>query len=455
MKSLLLWLAIVCLIFAGGEVSAQQKDTQSSKPSASAPQASPTPVNQETPPDAPPESPPDSAKTLEDTVTASEDDESLSRKFIRWNEYQGPNFTLQFGAGLLYDYGAFAQDEDSKRQITMFPGHKVRDFRLLFRGKLFPRIKRSITWSAGVMYDAQVDAWRMRQTGIMIATPELWGSIFVGRTKEGFSLNKIMVGYDGLTMERSTMNDATIPILADGIKWLGYLPKRKILWNLGYYNDVLSKGQSFSTYSSQVSGRFVVLPILSEKESKVLHLGVMMRFGKPLDNKIRFRSRPESNVAPNFIDSGSFDSDSTRMAGFETYYRGKRWFFGNEYWCVFVSSKTKNDPRFHGGEVIMSYLFNDATRPYNTSGGYFRAVDPKRSVFEGGPGAWELVLRYTRSDFNDKTVQGGTFARFTSQVNWYLSQNLRLEFNYGYGRLDRFDLKGNTQFLQSRFQFYF
>lgn len=451
MKSLLLWLAIVSLILAEGEVSAQQTDTQSSNPSSSAPQSSPTPVSQATPPDSPPGSP----KSLEDTVTASEDDEPLSRRFIRWNEYQGPHFTLQFGAGLLYDFGSFAQDQDSKRQIAMSPGHKVRDFRLLFRGKLFPRIKRSITWSAGVMYDAQVSAWRMRQTGIMIATPELWGSIFVGRTKEGFSLNKIMVGYDGLTMERSTMNDATIPILADGIKWLGYAPKRKILWNLGYYNDVLSKGQSFSTYSSQVSGRFVVLPILSEKESKVLHLGVMLRVGKPLDNKIRFRSRPESNVAPNFIDTGSFESDSTRMAGFETYYRGKRWFFGTEYWCVFVSSNTKSNPRFHGGDVILSYLFNDATRPYNTAGGYFRALVPKRSVFEGGPGAWELVFRYTRSDFNDKTVQGGSFGRFTSQVNWYLSQNVRLELNYGYGRLNRFDLKGNTQFLQSRLQFYF
>ena len=447
MKSLLLWLAVVSFIFAEGEVSAQQSDTQSSNPSASAPQPSPTPTGQDPPAESP--------KTLEDTIDASEDDEPPSRKLIRWNEYQGPNFTLQFGAGILYDYGAFAQDEDSKRQIAMYPGHKVRDFRLLFRGKLFPRIKRSITWSAGVMYDAPNSAWRMRQTGIMIATPELWGSIFVGRSKEGFSLNKIMVGYDGLTMERSTINDATIPILADGIKWLGYIPKRKILWNLGYYNDVLSKGQSFSTYSSQVSGRFVVLPILSEKENKVLHLGVMARVGKPLDNKIRFRSRPESNVAPYFIDTGTFESDSTRMAGFEAYYRGKRWFFGNEFWWVFVSSDTKSNPTFHGGDVIMSYLFNDATRPYNTAGGYFRAVDPKRSVFEGGPGAWELVLRYTRSVFNDKTVQGGTFGRFTSQVNWYLSQNLRLEFNYGYGRLNRFDLKGNTQFLQSRFQFYF
>ena len=452
MRSLLLWLAIVSFIFAEGEVSIQQKDTQSSNPSASAPQSSPTPA---TPPDAPPDTPPDTPKTLEDTITASEDDEALSRKFIRWNEYQGPYFTLQFGAGLLYDYGAFAQDQDSKSQIAMFPGHKVRDFRVLFRGKLFPRIKRSITWSAGVMYDAPNSAWRMRQTGIMIATPELWGSFFVGRTKEGFSMNKIMVGYDGLTMERATINDATIPILADGIKWLGYVPKRKILWNLGYYNDVLSKGQSFSTYSSQISGRFVFLPVLSEKENKVLHLGVMARVGKPLDNKIRFRSRPESNVAPFFLDTGSFESNSTRMAGFEAYYRGKRWFFGHEYWWVFASSDAKNNPTFHGGDLIMSYLFNDATRPYNTAGGYFRALDPKRSVFEGGPGAWELVFRYTRSDFNDKTVLGGTFSRFTSQVNWYLSQNLRLELNYGYGRLNRFDLKGDTQFLQSRFQFYF
>jgi phosphate-selective porin OprO and OprP len=258
MKSLIFWLAIVSLIFAEGVVSAQQRDTQSSNPSAPAPQSSPTPARQDTPLESP--------KTLEDTITASEDDEPPRRKLVRWNEYQGPYFTLQFGGGLLYDYGAFAQDQDSKRQIAMFPGHKVRDFRLLFRGKLFPGIKRSITWSAGVMYDAPNSAWRMRQTSIMIATPEIWGSIFVGRTKEGFSMNKVMVGYDGLTMERSTLNDATIPILADGIKWLGYVPKRKILWNLGYYNDVLSKGQSFSTYSSQVSGRFVVLPIVQRKK---------------------------------------------------------------------------------------------------------------------------------------------------------------------------------------------
>jgi phosphate-selective porin len=114
----------------------------------------------------------------------------------------------------------------------------------------------------------------------------------------------------------------------------------------------------------------------------------------------RSTTRFNSDLVPNpmllLTSSIAVRSNPVRHAwGFETYYRGKRWFFGQEYWCVFVSSNTKSNPRFHGGQVIMSYLFNDATRPYDTAGGYFRALVPKRNVFEGGPAAWELVLRYT------------------------------------------------------------
>lgn len=424
---------------------AQQSQPQSS-PSPPAAEATPVPDSQEAVQDT-------DSPTLEDTIDAMEDDALPRRRLVRWNEYEGPYFTVKFGAGILVDHAAFAQDQNSKQQIAMYPDVRLRDFRFLLGGKLFPKLKRSITWSAGIMWDATNQEWRMRQTGVMVAVPELSGSVFVGRTKEGFSMVKIMTGYFGWTMERSTMNDATIPILADGIKWLGYSKKHKVLWNVGYFNDFLSKGQSFSTYSSQVVGRFAVLPILSEKE--VLHLGVNLRYGKPLDNRIRFRSRPEAYPAPYFIDTGSFPSDATRMVGYEAFYRGKRWLFGSEYWWVFVSSDAQRDPKFHGGEFAATYLFNDATRAYNTIGGYFRDVEPKRSVFDGGPGAWELVVRYSRSDFDNKDVQGGTFGRITTQMNWYLSSNLRFEANYGYGRLDRFNLKGNTQFFQSRIQFYF
>lgn len=40
-------------------------------------------------------------------------------------------------------------------------------------------------------------------------------------------------------------------------------------------------------------------------------------------------------------------------------------------------------------------------------------------------------------------------------VNWHMSNNMRLEFGYGYGHLDRFNLEGNTQFFQTRIQLQF
>jgi hypothetical protein len=39
-------------------------------------------------------------------------------------------------------------------------------------------------------------------------------------------------------------------------------------------------------------------------------------------------------------------------------------------------------------------------------------------------------------------------------VNWLMSDNVRLEFVYGYGELDRFGLIGGTQFFQSRIQLF-
>src|SRR5262245_14011661 len=184
------------------------------------------------------EAPPE--PTLDDTVEAGEaDSETPRRHLVRWNEYKGPYFTIRMGGGALYDFAAYSQDDESKQQFELEPEGKLRDFRFLLKGS-FPSFERSVTWSAGIMWDGPTESWLMRETGVMIAVPEWWGHLFIGRTKEGFSLNKVMAGYAGWTMERSTMNDASIPILADGIKWLGYIPSHGLLWNVGYYGDWLS-----------------------------------------------------------------------------------------------------------------------------------------------------------------------------------------------------------------------
>ena len=105
--------------------------------------------------------------------------------------------------------------------------------------------------------------------------------------------------------------------------------------------------------------------------------------------------------------------------------------------------------------MVASWLITGETRKYNTAGGYFLAVSPKRTVLEGGPGAWEAVLRLSYIDLDDRAIHGGRFWRLTPMVNWYLSDHLRLELAYGIGQLDRHGVVGTTQFFQSRLQFQF
>jgi phosphate-selective porin OprO/OprP len=126
--------------------------------------------------------------------------------------------------------------------------------------------------------------------------------------------------------------------------------------------------------------------------------------------------------------------------------------FGMEYFFNQVQSDEANDPFFHGGEAFVSYLLTGETKPYNLRGAYFERTSPASTVFEGGPGAWEFVLRYSYADLDSQNIQGGTFQRITPMVNWHLSDNIRLEFVTGYGVLDRFGIRGETVFFQSRIQ---
>jgi phosphate-selective porin OprO/OprP len=287
----------------------------------------------------------------------------------------------------------------------------------------------------------------------MVEVPELSGHVFVGRTKEGFSLNKVMVGYAGWTMERAMVSDATIPILADGVKWLGYAPRLGLVWNLGAYGDWLSEGQSFSTYQNQVVGRLAWVTLRPDRT--LLHVGLSARYGDPDDGVLRLRSRPELSPAPYFVDTSELPVDSTKMLAPEVYYRHHSLLLGSEYFIQNATAPDFGDPLFHGGDIVMSWLPTGETRTYNTRGGFFNQISPDRTVFEGGPGAWEIVGRFSYLDLDDGVVQGGRFWRLTPMVNWHLSDNVRFEAAYGYGTLDRFGLTGATQFFQSRLQLQF
>jgi len=386
-------------------------------------------------------------------LTVPEND-SLVKK-LPPNEFNGSKSTFKIGLGLIYDAVAYGQSDVFKEQIDsagldVYNRGKLRDFRVLGSGVL--KTKRHLAFKFAYMWDGDKDTWLVRETGVTIGVPELAGHIFVGRTKVGFSMVKVMNGHSPWTNERQMAVDA-IPILADGIKWFGFLPKSRLFWNLGYYNDVLSEGQGFSTFEWQYVARVGWMPFYNAKNDQLLHIAGEIEHGKPLNGKFSLKSRPESNPTPQLINTGTFETDNATQYGFEIYYRNKRITMGSETVLHSFSSNKSDNHKFYGGDVMVSYFFTNTVRPYNTTGSIFGFVPVKKSVFKGGLGAIEGVLRVSSFNLNDGSIQGGQMTRITPMVNWYMTKVIRMEFIYGYGILDRYNKKGVVQFFESRIQF--
>lgn len=382
---------------------------------------------------------------------AAEADEAEPRQErSTWNEYDGRFFTARFGGGLLGDYAAFDQNAASQEQLTLDSRFKLRDFRLLLNGrfKFAPRVSYTLSY----MWDGADDVWRFRQTGLMVDVPEIDGGLFIGRTKEGFSTNRLMVGYNGFTMERATANDAFLPILADGVKWTGRGFGGHLVYNVGGFIDVLTNDQPFNKNDWQVAARAVWLPLEQGASKPTLHLALEGRYGDDDNGTLEFRSKPESFVAQEYVvDTGAFAASGQITEGAEVYYQNGPWILGSEYFLNQTRSKKENNPFFHGGEVMASYILG-GVRPYDHCAALFEAAYPTHPVLSGGLGALELVLRVSYIDLDSEAIDGGRFWRFTPGLSWYLTRNVRLEAAYGYSKLNRDDLVGTLQLFQARLQ---
>ena len=284
----------------------------------------------------------------------------------------------------MLDGATYSQDAESEQQVSIDdPGSGVRDSRLLFRGRF--QTERQFSWTFGYMYDNADGSWRVRQTGFLVGFPEAKGTLFIGRTKEGYSMIKVMAGTTPWIQERSFALDAFVPILADGLKWEGYFPERHVFFSLGLYDDELSEHEGFASYDHQVVTRIGWTPIASEEDEKVLHVAVMARTGRPDEGSIRFRSKPEESQSPFFVDTGAIAADHAQTTGAEAYYRTGSWLVGGEYNWQSADATGGEEEAFHGGMWSQAGSSPGkraaTTRPEGTSPRY-RPIGPCSS---GGP----------------------------------------------------------------------
>jgi phosphate-selective porin OprO/OprP len=213
-----------------------------------------------------------------------------------------------------------------------------------------------------------------------------------------------------------------------------------------------------NTDSTGITGRVTGLPWYQEDGRKLLHLGVGFSYRDIDDDDFNYRRRPESGLAPMYLDTGSFEVNDLFIMNGELAFVYGPFSIQSEYFHSSVQSDSGNDADFGGFYAQASYFITGEHRPYRKVAGVFHKANPNKNLFIGlehGPGAWEIALRYSHLDLNDAGIAGGDEHNITAALNWYMNPNARIQFNYVYGDIDSPSGQDTFHAIQGRFQIAF
>ncbi|MCH8964171.1 MAG: porin [Planctomycetes bacterium] len=285
------------------------------------------------------------------------------------------------------------------------------------------------------------------------------GNIMVGQFKEPFGLEELTSSNYITFMERSTGTEAFAPARNTGLMLYNTAFNKRMTWAAGVFLETDDFGDGEFNDGFNYTARLTGLPWYEEDGRELLHLGVAFshknfegdrRVG---DSFGRFRSRPESHLAPRFVDTGRFFLESANLLGVEAAWVHGPFSLQGEYVHVFANGLDafrSSNPDFNAFYTQASYFLTGEHRKYKQASGTFTRVRPLKNFRDdGGRGAWEVAARYSYIDLDRANINGDRLDDFTLGLNWYLNPNMRVMFNY---ILADSEDRGDANIFQMRFQ---
>ena len=201
--------------------------------------------------------------------------------------------------------------------------------------------------------------------------------------------------------------------------------------------------------------RFTSTPL--RDDLAFIHIGVSASWRRPEDDSLRFSLRPETTLVEDLAVNHPRlrDVPRYRLTGLEFAWRAASLLLQSEYFRADIQRDDHRDAVFGGYYVQFSWAATGERRAYSTRWGVFGALKPKHSLFNGGPGAIELALRYSEADLRNAGIPGDTGDTLAAGINWYPSENLRASVNYVRITEDEIDVRNREDLWQARLQFHF
>lgn len=274
-------------------------------------------------------------------------------------------------------------------------------------------------------------------------------TISIGKQKEPISMERLMPMVFEPMQERSAVSDALLPSRNVGIVWSGRNADTYTTWAVGAFNDWLDTNKDFDESASQFIGRFTWVPLYSQDESNLLHLGVGYRYSD-IKEGFQYFSEPEMNKLPPFVDTGMQDGDRTETWNLELSWRKGPFWLASEYIQLNVKNAELGDPSFNGYHITASWIMTGEMRPYRKKNGTFGNAPVAKSMQQDGIGTWELSARYSALDLTDGAIDGGDMQIASLGLNWWLTPVFCVSTNYRHIESEQGGITGSTDGVVTR-----
>lgn len=279
-----------------------------------------------------------------------------------------------------------------------------------------------------------------------------------GNIQEAFSMDLLNSFKDISLMNRAQVVNAFAPghhlglqAVYEDRQWLiaggVHFQRSMVISQKENYESNYKKGQN---EGFSYTNRVVWMP-QNKEEHKGLHFGLAGSYRTPKadvgkdtePNTVRYSASESTINKIRFLDTGYInDVDYSWLAGVELagYYGPFK--FQSEYIQNGLERRNGlSNERFYGFYVQSSCLLLGGKQDYNNSRGAFN------QPFVSKKGDVELALRFDRIDLNGHNICGGSSNQYTLGVNYYVNENLKLQFNYSNITHDKFANANGTAFI--------
>jgi phosphate-selective porin OprO/OprP len=362
-------------------------------------------------------------------------------------QYSNSWFTLRAGESVLIDYTGFTQDSASISQVGKQDDRwQARELRLSLRGTIGCSYKVSYLITASYNGDAD-PGHRMSLVDASLSFP-IGGpatQLTLGKTKETFDY-EVVSSFPNLPQQERVLNPFFVTRNI-GAKISQVFANQRMTASAGLFNDWWMQGNSIRHNGTDASARITGLVWDESDTQRYFHLALSGRYVGGDGNTLRYKGRPESNVADNYVDTGDLPADHAWQLGAEALWNEGPFSVLAEYNRAWVDSPATGNPGLYGYYILASWVITGESRRYDRTVGYARRVMPT-----GRWGAPELVARFSHVDLDDGPVQGGRFDKTYLGINWWTTRRLKIGFGWGRTWLDRFDKTGVTDSFLTRLQ---